>query len=144
MLLMITQWIPVLTNHYAGQYSGVKGYVACQVKVIFSLPPEMVEPYIALNRPRPRWYAYVEWFSKFAKQPHSADHGLYRVTRNKGKAGEHLGDVIPLGNIRRSLHLFPNFGSAVPQHWTSSNVLDLCDIFFTSDTSDKHAYETIK
>ncbi|KAF8219436.1 hypothetical protein L208DRAFT_1340031, partial [Tricholoma matsutake] len=35
-----------------------------------------------------------------------------------------------------SVHLFPNFGAHIPPPWTSSNVLDECDIFFVNIFTD--------
>ncbi|KAJ7817501.1 hypothetical protein B0H14DRAFT_2217943, partial [Mycena olivaceomarginata] len=64
--------------------------------------------------------AYVEWFSAFTAQP-EAPHLMYKLTRSL-KDGERLASIIPLENIRRSVHLLPKFGAVAPAHWTSSNV----------------------
>lgn len=107
------QFDTVLINKGNGQYAGVQGYVVGRVKTIFTLPPDMVGQYITSPEPRPRWLACVKWYTQFPRQPHP-DHCLYRIKRvqNSGIIG---GTVIPLGNIRRSVHLYPNFGRAVPR-----------------------------
>ncbi|KAI0037902.1 hypothetical protein FA95DRAFT_1463818, partial [Auriscalpium vulgare] len=65
--------------------------------------------------------AYVEWFSKFtaAEEDH---HRMYRVTRAFKADGRRHASVIPVENIRRSVHLFPRFGPHAPRQWTSASV----------------------
>ena len=123
------------------QYSGVDGYIVGQVKVIFTIPQNIFAQYNITDRPQPRYLAYVEWFTRFPKEP-NPDHRMYRIKRVR-EDGDNLATVIPLSNIRRSIHLFPNFGKKKPHAWTSSNVLDLAESFFVSDLSDRHAFQTI-
>ncbi|KAJ7685870.1 hypothetical protein B0H17DRAFT_834956, partial [Mycena rosella] len=63
--------------------------------------------------------AYIEWFSPFTRP--EPDHLMYKVKRSM-KDGERLGGIIPVQNIRRSIHLLPKFGPITPPHWKSSNV----------------------
>ncbi|KAG2124976.1 hypothetical protein BD769DRAFT_1358534, partial [Suillus cothurnatus] len=84
--------------------------------------------------------AYVEWFTPF-QQP-ELHHGLYKVSRLI-RHGERLASIIDVSDIRRSIHLIPNFGAVAPCEWTSSTVLDCCSTFFVNSFSDRHAYLTI-
>ncbi|KAJ7078695.1 hypothetical protein B0H15DRAFT_788758, partial [Mycena belliarum] len=80
-------------------------------------------------------------FSPFTPQP-EPQHLMYKV-RCSIKDGERITSVIPLANIRRSVHLLPKFGPVAPPEWTSSNVLDLCPTFFVNCFSDRHVYGTL-
>ncbi|KAJ7824088.1 hypothetical protein B0H14DRAFT_2174114, partial [Mycena olivaceomarginata] len=64
--------------------------------------------------------AYVEWFSGFKPQP-ERHHLMYKVSRVI-KNGDRLASIIPVGNIRRSVHLLPKFGPVAPPEWKSHNV----------------------
>lgn len=92
------------------------------------------------EQPPPKYLAYIEWFSKFTDP--IANHGLYKISRSLDR-GERVSEIIPLANIRRSIHLIPEFGPIAPRTWTSSNVLELCNTFFVNSFSDRHAYNTI-
>jgi hypothetical protein len=59
------------------------------------------------------------------------------------KDGERLVSIIPVGNIRRSIHLLPKFGPVAPPAWKSSNVLEECPSFFVNSMTDRHIYTTI-
>ncbi|KAG1884728.1 hypothetical protein F4604DRAFT_1574379, partial [Suillus subluteus] len=75
------------------------------------------------------------------QQPES-HHGLYKICCLMCH-GEHLASIIDVSDIRRSVHLFPNFSAVVPREWTSSAVLELCSSFVVNSFSDRHAYLTI-
>ncbi|KAJ7707896.1 hypothetical protein B0H16DRAFT_1746444 [Mycena metata] len=87
----------------------------------------------------PKHLAYVEWFSPF-KDP-EADHLMYKVNRSM-KDGYRHSSIIPVANIRRSVHLLPKFGPVAPADWKSSNVLDKCSHFFVNALTDRHIYAT--
>ncbi|KAJ7914154.1 hypothetical protein B0H13DRAFT_1611840, partial [Mycena leptocephala] len=63
--------------------------------------------------------AYVEWFSAFPRRP-EPNHLMFKISRLE----ERIASIIPIENIRRSIHFFPQFGPVVPRAWTSQNVLD--------------------
>jgi hypothetical protein len=88
--------------------------------VIFSLPKKAIDELFPHNIIPPTHLAYVEWFSN----PRTPDpnHLLYKV-KPAMKDGKRLASVVPVDNIRRSAHLFPDFGLAVPRTWTSATVL---------------------
>jgi hypothetical protein len=111
------------------------------VKVIFSLPPEVVARLFGPNEPPPPYLAYVEWFTPFEKNPQS-NHMLYRVKRMLHD-NQHAASIISLDSIRRSVHLIPAFGSISPREWSSSNVLDECSVFFVNAFADRHSYHTM-
>ena len=119
------------------------GYRIAQLKVIFSIPRRETAQLFSPNHSPPQYLAYVEWFTPFTRSP-QVNHLLYRVKRALPPNGERLASVIPLHNIRRSIQLFPVFGSVAPREWTSSNVLDLCPTFYVNSFTDRHSYHTIK
>ncbi|KAJ7306652.1 hypothetical protein DFH08DRAFT_720691, partial [Mycena albidolilacea] len=84
--------------------------------------------------------AYVEWFSPFTTP--EPDHLMYKVIRSL-KDGERLVSIVPVGNIRRSVHFLPKFGPVAPAAWKSSTVLDQCTTFFVNSMTDRHIYATI-
>ncbi|KAJ7888362.1 hypothetical protein B0H14DRAFT_3716513, partial [Mycena olivaceomarginata] len=84
--------------------------------------------------------AYVKWFSPFTSHP-ELQHLLYRVRRSI-KNGARLAIIVPVDNIRWSVHLLPKFRPVAPQEWTSSNVLDLCSTSFVNSLLDRHIYTT--
>ncbi|KAI0038969.1 hypothetical protein FA95DRAFT_1504825 [Auriscalpium vulgare] len=121
---------------------GVQGYRVAQVRAIFSLP---VKAHAAVFPPQydgPKHLAFIEWFTPFTRTA-EPDHLLYRVKRVYSTGGARKSAVIPVADIRRSVHLFPRFGPSVPRHWSSSNVLDHCDTFYVSSFVDRHTYITI-
>ncbi|KAJ6555618.1 hypothetical protein DFH09DRAFT_923668 [Mycena vulgaris] len=95
--------------------------------------PSNIEP--------PKYLAYVEWFSSFKPQP-ERHHMMYKVSRII-KNGARLASIIPVGNIRRRIHLLPKFGPIAPPEWKSHNVLDKCPVFFANPWTDRHIYATL-
>ncbi|KAI0331515.1 hypothetical protein GY45DRAFT_1248736, partial [Cubamyces sp. BRFM 1775] len=85
--------------------------------------------------------AYVEWFTPFAAVPHP-DYGLYKVTHCI-RRGTRLASIIPVDSMKCSCHLYPDFGTAVPQEWTSSNVLDRCSTFYVNVFTDHNTYKLL-
>jgi hypothetical protein len=95
--------------------------------------------FLDLEAEIPQHLAYVEWYSPLPNNP-ERNHLLYKVSPQKEPDGSHICSIIPVANIRRSVHLFPKFGPFAPQEWTSNNVLDLCNTFFLNDFTDRHMY----
>jgi hypothetical protein len=67
---------------------------------------------------------------------------MYRISRTI-KDGDRFASIIPVDNIRRSIHLFPKFGAVAPVEWKSHNVLDRCPVFFVNPWTDRHMYATL-
>ncbi|KAJ7478845.1 hypothetical protein B0H11DRAFT_1725700 [Mycena galericulata] len=130
-----------LVNDGSGQLTAVAGYRIAQVRVVFSLKPHHIQGLFRAGVSPPKHLAYVEWFTSFTAQP-EPHHLMYKVRRSL-KDGDRIASIIPLANIRRSVHLLPKFGPVVPPDWTSTNVLDECSVFFVNSFSDRHIYTTV-
>ncbi|KAJ7254453.1 hypothetical protein C8J57DRAFT_1076155 [Mycena rebaudengoi] len=129
----------VLIDEGTGGHAGVTGFRVGQVRLVFSLSARMLDIIFPSGTPQPpKHLAYVELFSKFPNAP-NPNHGMYTISR----PAERLAVIIPVENIRRSIHLFPHFGPVVSRGWTSQNVLELCSKFYVSPWSDRHAYVTV-
>ena len=90
------------------------------------------------KRPVSTYFAYIEYFTHFRQR--SPHHGLYSIRRKLDRNGDPVASIIPLGNVQRSVHLFPSFGRQIPKDWNSGNIMDLCSTFFVNSFSDRHAY----
>jgi hypothetical protein len=84
---------------------------------------------------------YVEWFTPFSKTV-ERDSLLYKLSRSV-QNGKRLASIIPLAQIKRTVHLIPKFGPIVPWDWASSNVLDECNSFYFNCFTDRHTYVTL-
>ncbi|KAF7369778.1 hypothetical protein MVEN_00309900 [Mycena venus] len=98
----------VLVNDGTGAHTGVKGYCVSQVRVVFSLRNSIQDLLFPEAKPSEH-LAYVEWFSKFPKSPDS-NHKMYKISH----PAQRTASVIPISNIQRSIHLFPQFGPIAP------------------------------
>ena len=122
------------------------GYQVAQVRIVFSLPKHVRAALLiekedgSLDVTIPPHMAYVEWFTPFSIP--NTIHGMYKVSRAQ-QNGDPVCSIIPVSDIRHSVHLIPCFGKVVPVHWTSSNVLEECTSFYVNPFSDCHAYITI-
>ncbi|KAJ6616995.1 hypothetical protein B0H10DRAFT_2164530 [Mycena sp. CBHHK59/15] len=129
-----------LVNDGTGDITGTAGYRMAQIRVVFSLPARHIRTLFSRGINPPKYLAYVEWFSPF-RHP-EPDHLMYKVNRSL-KDGDRLASIIPVVNIRRSVHLLPKFGPVAAADWKSSNVLDKCPYFFVNSMTDRHIYATL-
>jgi len=90
----------------------------------------------------PEHLVYVQWYTPFSDAPDS-NNLMYKIRPLYDHSGGHICSIVPLANIRQSIHLFPKFGPIAPQEWASSNVLDQCQTFFVNNFTDWHAYRVI-
>jgi hypothetical protein len=118
------------------------GYRVGQVRCVFSIPEKRVRQIFAAGVIVPKYLVYIECFTAFKSQP-EPNHLVYKISRAENRDGERLSSIIPIGKIRRSVHLFPKFGRVAPRHWTSSSVLEKCSTFFVSGFTYTHSYVTI-
>lgn len=105
---------------------------------MFSLPSDKIDTLFPPNVPPPKHLAYVEWFTKFSQLP-EASSGLYRVKKDMVD-GTSVASIVSLDAIKHSIHLYPKWGGAVPQAWTSETVLDLALSFLCNTLKDNHSY----
>lgn len=107
---------------------------------MFRIPPK-AEAALFGNLQTPEHLAYVVWFTPFSSNP-DINHGLYKISHYV-KDGYRVSSVVPVSQIKRSVHLFPDFGAVVPREWSSTNVLEDCKVFYLNPFSDRHAYVTM-
>ncbi|KZT19755.1 hypothetical protein NEOLEDRAFT_1077268, partial [Neolentinus lepideus HHB14362 ss-1] len=129
----------VLVNLGSGKEFGLSGYRVAQVHAVFTLPPRVVTTLFPQRHP-PKHLAYVEWFTPFARSP-EPNSRLYKISRSV-RNGDRLASVIPVLQIRRSVHLYPKWGPSVPRQWSSSSVLDDATVFYVNPFLDRHSYMT--
>ncbi|KAI8994099.1 hypothetical protein BD414DRAFT_513707 [Trametes punicea] len=114
-----------------------------QVRMVFKLPEKGAAALFPSLSPsdRQQHFAYVHWFTPFASHPDSPDHGLYKISHAVHDRGSRIGSIIPIENIERSCHLFPDFGPVANRAWTSSNVLEQCKDFYLNTFADLSTYQ---
>ena len=118
------------------------GYRIAQVHIVFCIPSTALPVLFSRSaRPLPRFLAYMEWFTPFPPAP-CDNHGLYKIKRSL-RNGSRLVSIIPLENIVRSCHLFPDFGHSVPREWTAANVLDECSTLYVNALVDRNTFKLI-
>lgn len=121
------------------------GYRVARVRAIFSIPKHRIPILFPAQRP-PEYLAYIEWYTPFTAAPGDV-HDLYKITQVTSTAERDTVPrsctIIPLTDVRRSIHLYPCFGRKVPRDWTSDNVLDCCPKFLVSCFTDRHTYGTV-
>ncbi|KAI0652810.1 hypothetical protein C8Q70DRAFT_1048780 [Cubamyces menziesii] len=130
----------LINENGAGGPTGIEGYRVGRIRLLFQLPKRTAE-HLFPGQITPGHLAYVEWFSAFTVS--NQVHGLYKVTRPRGRAGERPPSIIEIGKIRRSCHLYPDFGVSAPRDWSSSTVLDQSTHFWVSPFVDLHMYMTL-
>jgi hypothetical protein len=116
------------------------GYHIGRVHVIFLLPKK--SHHILFNKPAhqiSQHLAYVEWYTQI-NDPMS-HHFLHKVSTMKDPKGYYICSIVPIDWIQCSVHLFPRFRAHTPQEWTSSNILDMCQMFFINVFMDHHLYQ---
>ena len=115
------------------------GYRIGRVRVVFSLPERSLPTLFPIGKEVPKHLVYVEWYTAFTEDPDPDCH-LFKISPMKDRDGGRVCSIIPLANLRRSVHLIPKFGAVAPQEWTSSTVLDLANVFFVNSFTDNHLY----
>ncbi|KAF8260450.1 hypothetical protein EI94DRAFT_1773693 [Lactarius quietus] len=130
--------LPVWHGHMKQQTPSI--YHINQICIVFSIPRKyhnhLFNPTVAV----PPHMAYVEWYSQLTKL--EPNHGMYKIHPQKDLDGNRICSIVPVGNIWQSVHLLPKFGPVTPAKWTSSNVLDCCDVFYLNTFSDQHMFHT--
>lgn len=112
-----------------------------RVRIVFSLPEKTLPTFFPNGTQTPQHLAYVDWFSPFPTNSHR-DHGLYAI-HALDRTWE-TSSIVPVANIKRSVHLFPSFGKKVPRNWTSDTVLDDCKFFLVNSQTDREALVTLQ
>ncbi len=120
--------------------SNETGHRVAQIRAIFSLREQDAAFVFHEDQPTPMYLAYVEWFTPFGQA--NPVHGMFKIQRLP-RDDDHSVSVIPLTRIRRSIHLYPDFGASAPPSWTSANVLEDCPRFWVNPFTDRHAHSII-
>lgn len=134
---------------------GETGLRIGRVKVIFKLP-EQVSAGNGLVIDAPVYWpkshlAYVEWYKNLASSPDPI-HGMFtigKVPSSSSTSGSH--SIIPLGSIRQSCMLIPQFpksqnsksSSASTVTWTSEKALDVNTKFWLNNWQSMYSFQTL-
>ncbi|KAH9911538.1 uncharacterized protein BXZ73DRAFT_93357 [Epithele typhae] len=118
---------------------GIHKYRIGRVRLVFTIP-KAAHAFLFPRLVPPQHLAYVEWFTAFTEP--DPVHGMYKVSRCRNVNGDRLASVIPVTDIYRSCHLLPVFGAVARRAWTSSTVLDTCELFYFNPFSDLLMYMT--
>jgi hypothetical protein len=108
---------------------------------VFTLSDRAVSSLFTSTFHPPKHLAYVEWFTPFKNAP-EPNHRMYKISRSLS-GGERIASIIPVSDIRRSVHLIPKCGAVIPREWTSATVLDTSTYFFVNPFLDRHSYLTV-
>ncbi|KAI9439656.1 hypothetical protein H4582DRAFT_2110965 [Lactarius indigo] len=130
-----------LINDGTGKEHGVKGYCVGRIRVVFSIPQKYLSRLFDPRVSVPLHLAYVQWYSLLTVL--DPNNGMFKIRPQKDLEGNWICSIVPVGNIRRSVHLLPKFGPVVPAEWTSSSVLDHCDMFFVNNRTDRQIFHTL-
>ncbi|KAN0140650.1 hypothetical protein V8E53_001477 [Lactarius tabidus] len=127
-------------NDRNGGDTGVNGYRIGHVHIVFSLPKRSLQSLFRMGADGvPKHLVYVEWYTAFTQDP-DPNSLLYKISPMRDRDGGRVCSIIPLANIRRSVHLIPKFGAVAPQEWRSSTVLDMANVFYVNSFTDNHLY----
>ncbi|KAI9435278.1 hypothetical protein H4582DRAFT_2112374 [Lactarius indigo] len=118
-----------------------KGYCVGRIRVVFSIPQKYLSRLFDPRVSVPLHLAYVQWYSPLTVL--DPNNGMFKIRPQKDLEGNWICSIVPVGNIRRSVHLLPKFGPVVPAEWTSSSVLDHCDTFFVNNRTDRQIFHTL-
>ncbi|KAI0056075.1 hypothetical protein BV25DRAFT_1814750 [Artomyces pyxidatus] len=121
---------------------GIQGRDVVQVRMVFALSKKAARVAFSGEVSIPTHFAYVEWFTRPGPVAEK-DHLMYKVTRKWTHRGERTASIIPVHDLYSSVHLLPKFGPVAERHWSSSNVLELCQTFFVNSFTDRHTYITV-
>ncbi|KAF8273214.1 hypothetical protein EI94DRAFT_1769482 [Lactarius quietus] len=129
-----------LINDRTGMELGIKGYHIGHVHMVFSIPRKyhnhLFKPTVAVLP----HLAYVKWYLPLTES--EPNHRLFKICPQKDSEGNRICSIVPVGNIWQSVHLLPKFRPVMPAEWTSSNVLDQCDVFYLNTFSDQRMFHT--
>lgn len=120
------------------------GYRAAQLRAVFSLKPDPQSRLFPAGYHVPDQLAYVEWFKQFPARP-ERNHLMYRISKAYRDAPQGFREaaVVPLEDIKRTLHLYPVFGPIAPREWTSDTVLEKCNSFYVNPFVDNYSHHMI-
>ena len=94
---------------------------SCQVQVIFHLPQE----YGTFTHP----LAYVKWFTAFSTP--TANLGMYQISHSSC-SHHRQASIIPITQIKCSVHLILKFGKQMDVSWSADDVLERCKYFYVN------------
>lgn len=65
---------------------------------------------------------------------------LFIVKRARRANNKHIGDILPLQQVRELIDLIPRFGKQADRHLTRYNVLEYCSEFWLNKYFDKELF----
>ncbi|KAL0563684.1 hypothetical protein V5O48_018380, partial [Marasmius crinis-equi] len=95
----------------------LQGLQIGRVRVIFSIPQNHLHRLFPPNTTPPTHLTYIEWFTKFPRNPESGSR-LLRIKPLMRRDESRAVSVVPVEMISQSVHLYPKWGGAVPPDWT--------------------------
>jgi len=114
--------------------SYLQGLRLAQVRVIFTLPPQLGR----YDQP----LAYIKWFTPLNTMDELT--GMYIVSRSTRHHRRNAA-IVPVEQIARSCHLMAKYsGSITEKGWTSDTVLELATQFYVNTYSSIELFLLIK
>ena len=107
---------------------------------MFQIRKKDVAALLPSTAKQPDYLAHAERFTLFRQMDSNIQ--LYHVSCSV-QHGQCLASMIDVEKIRRSHHLFLNFGPAVLREWKSSDILDRTSSFLVNPFVDRDSYMTI-
>ena len=125
-------------SELGGKLNCLLGHWMAQVRAVFQISSMVTQQIFHASDAPPTHLAYVQWFSPLSMVP-DVNSGMYKITKSF-KGGYWCADIVPISSFLCSVHLLPQFGPVMPQHWDTFSVLDHCHTFFVNLFSNGYNY----
>jgi hypothetical protein len=125
-------------SELGGKLNCLLGHQVAQVCAVFQISSRVTQEIFHASNAPSMHLAYIQWFSLLLMVP-DVNSGMYKITKSF-KGGYRCADIVPISSFICSVHLLPQFGPVMPQHWDAFSVLDHCHTFFVNPFSDGYNY----